>query len=97
MRSKENMPLKLRYAPNALLFVVCFIICIVLFHDLMAQSRILWCLVTAVITGGVFGLVYWIRKMNQQSIDEANQRMEQIKKEAEADRQRRLAECREKE
>ncbi len=65
MRSKENMPLKLRYAPHALLFVVCFIICIVLFHDLMAQSRVLWCLVTAVITGGVFGLVYRIRRKKE--------------------------------
>ena len=97
MRSKEDLPLKLRYAPNALLFIVCFIICIVLFHDLLAQSRVLWCLVTAAVTGGVFGLVYWIRIKYQQSIDEANQRMEQVKKEAEADRQRRLAESREKE
>ena len=98
MRPKEeDLPLKLRYVPNALLFVLCYIICIVLFHDLLAQSRVLWCLVTAAVTGGVFGLVYLIRIKHQQFIDEANQHIEQVKKEAEADRQRRLAESREKE
>ena len=65
MRKERYESPKLKYAPQALLFVACIIICIVLFHDLMPVSPVLWTLLTIAITGGVLGLVYWLCRKNQ--------------------------------
>ena len=69
---KPSQSIKLRYAPHALLFIVCFIACIVLFHDLMPVSPVLWTVITIAVTGGVFGLVYWIRRKSESSHGEDN-------------------------
>lgn len=62
MRKERYESPKLKYAPQALLFVVCIIICIVLFHDLMPVSPVLWTLLTTMISCGVLILVYRIRR-----------------------------------
>ncbi|MBR5961004.1 MAG: hypothetical protein IKZ98_08395 [Clostridia bacterium] len=85
------------HAGGMLLMLGCIILSIFLFHDLMANALWLWFLLTAGIIGIVFSLVHWVRRSAQQSIDEENQRVDQIKKEAEATRLRRLEEDRKKE
>ena len=60
MRSNRDLPLKLKYAPNAFLVLVCIILSIFLFHDYMIQSPWLWFLFAGLVTGAVFGLLYWV-------------------------------------
>ena len=62
MRSKENMPLKLRYAPNAFLVLVCIFLSIYLFHDYMIQSPWLFLPFAGLVTGAAFGLLYLIHR-----------------------------------
>lgn len=47
-----------RYCGPGFILFICFVLCLVLFHDILAQSVILWLLTT-----GVFaGIVFFIRR-----------------------------------
>ena len=76
MRSNRDLPLKLKYAPNAFLVLVCIILSIFLFHDYMIQSPWLWFLFAGLVTGAVFGLLYLIRRIIRKIIEKKNNKQE---------------------
>ena len=78
MRSNKKMPIKLAYAPHALLLFICFILCATLFHELIYQNLALWVLVTVAVTGGVFGLVYLICRMFRSWRDSRSRREQDL-------------------
>ena len=69
MRSKENMPLKLRYAPNAFLVLVCIFLSIYFFHDYMIRSPWLFLPITGLVAGAAFGLLYLIRRLIRTALE----------------------------
>ena len=52
-----------RFGRRSFLLFICVTLCFLLFHDLAAQSIILWCLVTGIFTRLVFSLPGLIRKL----------------------------------